>query len=107
MRGFQYLKPWRQTQYQRIWSLTINQTTRKIIPYSIPQPIFALFEMDVNLTETSGQINGALTYKTCIYNRATIVELVKEYIVLLRNIVNNPNLRISEMNIKSNRRLQE
>ena len=78
-----------------------NQVNRKIVPIMIPQPRPISFHaISIQLTEQLGRAFGSVSYQTEIYNRETIQKFLKDYINLLQCIVNEPKIRISEMNIK-------
>ena len=71
------------------------------IPFKLSQQSeFALFPIDVFLSGTSGGINGHFRYQTAIYDRATILKLVNDYVVLLMKLVRNPALRIRETGVE-------
>ena len=80
---------------------TLSMSQRMMfIPLKIPQPGFAIFPIALNLSEISDTINGFIRYRTAQYNRATIVNLANDYIILLSHVVNNPEIRISEIKTK-------
>jgi len=71
-----------------------------VIPFKLQQSEFALFPIDVFLTENSNTINGHFKYQTASYDRSTILKLVNDYVVLLTKLVRNPDMRIQETGIK-------
>jgi hypothetical protein len=71
-----------------------------IIPIRIPQPVISIYPLSMMLVEVPRKIAGAIVYQTELYEPETIQRLVSNYIRLLKNIVNNPKLRISEMDIE-------
>ena len=70
-----------------------------VLPFRLPQPDFALFPIDVFLSETLGCVSGHFKYQTASYERQTILKLVNDYVVLLTKLARNPALRINEMGI--------
>ncbi len=70
------------------------------IPLKIKQPTFALFPIEVMLSEAADTINGNFIYSDSYFNRSTIVNLTNDYIVLLSQVIKNPEIRLSELNIK-------
>ena len=81
---------------------SINPTSGSlaVLPFRLTQSEFALFPIDVLLSGTSAGVSGHFKYQTASYNRATILKLVNDYVVLLTKLVRSPNMRISEMGIK-------
>ena len=71
-----------------------------VLPFRLPQSEFALFPIDVFLSGNSGGVSGYFKYQTASYNRATILKLINDYVVLLTKLISNPNMRIQEMGIK-------
>jgi len=70
------------------------------IPLKIKQPTFALFPIEIMLSEAADTINGNFIYNDSFYDRSTIVNLVNDYILLLSQAIKNPEIRLSEMSIK-------
>ncbi len=70
------------------------------IPLRVPQPVFALFPIAVSLSEFGDVINGDFKYNTGFYDRSTIVNLTNDYVLLLSQIIKNPEIRISEIKIR-------
>lgn len=78
---------------------------KTIIPFKLPQPKTSLFAFSMDLAENSGSISGEVTYQTDIFERKTMIKLINDYVNLLEDIVSNPKIRISEMNIKPHERI--
>ncbi len=70
------------------------------IPLKVEQPTFALFPIETVLREAGETINGTFTYKDSFYDRSTIVNLSNDYVLLLNQIIKNPEIRMSEMKMK-------
>ncbi len=70
------------------------------IPIKVEQPTFALFPIEVVLSEAGETINGSFTYNASFYKRSTIINLTNDYVLLLTQIIKNPEMMISEMKMK-------
>ncbi len=70
------------------------------IPLKISQPTFALFPLEIMLSEAADTINGNFIYSDTYFSRSTIVNLSNDYILLLSQIIKNPLIRLSELKIK-------
>jgi NRPS condensation-like uncharacterized protein len=92
-----------QSPYRSIKKGTSEQENRKIIPFKIPHPKTSLFAFSMDLMENTGSVNGTMTYQKELFDHSTIIKLVNGYINLLEDTVNNPLLRIREMNIPPHR----
>ncbi|WP_341528546.1 amino acid adenylation domain-containing protein [Nostoc sp. UHCC 0302] len=57
----------------------------------------AEFDLNLTLQETTGGIEGALVYKTDLFEAATITRMVTVFQSLLEYIVTNPDRRLSEL----------
>ena len=77
------------------------------IPLKVEQPTFALFPIETVLRETGETINGTFTYKESFYDRSTIVNLTNDYVLLLNQIIKNPEIRMSEMKMKPHKSVIE
>ncbi len=80
-----------------------SQTMRQpmmFIPLKISQPTFALFPLEIMLSEAGDTINGNFIYSDTYFNRSTIVNLTNDYILLLSQVIKNPLIRLSELKIK-------
>lgn len=55
------------------------------------------FDLDLSLQETSVGIEGALVYKTDLFEASTIKRMVDNFQTLLECIVTNPNQRLAEL----------
>lgn len=77
-----------------------GQQPMLFIPLKIKSPTFALFPIEVLLSEAADTINGTFTYSRSFYKRSTIINLVNDYILLLSQVIKNPEMRLSETNIK-------
>ena len=63
----------------------------------------AKFDLTLNLIEGKTGIRGQLEYSTDLFDDATIERLVRHYETLLENIVANPEQRISDLQILTDR----
>ena len=63
----------------------------------------AKFDLTLNLIEGKTGIRGQLEYNTDLFDNATIARLVGHYETLLENIVANPEQRISDVQILTDR----
>lgn len=77
------------------------------IPLKVPQPIFALFPIAVSLSEFADTINGDFKYSKSFYDRSTIVNLTNDYVLLLSQIIKNPEIRMSELKMKPHKSVIE
>jgi non-ribosomal peptide synthetase component F len=55
------------------------------------------FEILLELTEGADIISGYLKYKTDLFTKETIIKISRRYRTLLESILNNPNQKISEI----------
>lgn len=80
-------------------NLKVKSKEMEVIPFRIPRPVLGLLPIHVVLTENSGTIGGLFTYRKNIYRYSTIEKLKNDFINLLKAIVNNPRIRISEIDM--------
>jgi non-ribosomal peptide synthetase component F len=52
------------------------------------------FDLSVLIVETSGQLTGVLEYSTELFDRGTILNILKAWETLLRSILENPTMEI-------------
>ncbi|WP_416674499.1 condensation domain-containing protein [Egbenema bharatensis] len=55
------------------------------------------FEISLSMQEQSGQLEGALQYKTALFNSQTIAQFIERFQFILNQLVNNPDVRLSEL----------
>lgn len=67
--------------------------------FKLQQQEFALFPIDVRLSDSSETITGHFKYQTAVYERNTIIDLVDDYVALLNRAGNDPDIRLHNMNI--------
>jgi hypothetical protein len=88
-----------QSPYRSSAGVISNPGEKTVIPFKIPPPKTSLFAFSMDLAENSGSISGEITYQEELFDRATMINLANDYINLLADIVKNPKIRVSEMNI--------
>ncbi|MBN2419952.1 MAG: hypothetical protein JXL81_11240 [Deltaproteobacteria bacterium] len=77
------------------------------IPLRIRQPVFALFPIAVSLFEYGDTINGDFKYNTGFYDRSTIVNLTNDYVLLISQVLKNPEIKLSEIKIRPHKSVVE
>ncbi|WP_416674494.1 condensation domain-containing protein [Egbenema bharatensis] len=55
------------------------------------------FEISLSMQEQSGQLEGALQYKTALFNSQTIADLLQHFEQLLKQLINHPEQRLAEL----------
>lgn len=94
-------------EFQLLTSLKDSETAAagelSFLPFRLQKHEFALFPIDVRLSESSDGISGYLVYQTAVYDRTTIVDLVDDYVALLTKMARDPNIRLHDMGIEPHR----
>jgi acyl-CoA synthetase (AMP-forming)/AMP-acid ligase II len=57
----------------------------------------AFMDLKLHLTETDGELNGQVTYRTDLFDETTIIQLVDHFTTLIRAVIKNPQRRISQL----------
>ena len=59
----------------------------------------SMFDLRLDLIETPGGFNGSCEYSTALFDRSTIARMVEHFMKMLESIVENPQVRISELEL--------
>lgn len=73
------------------------------VPFKLQKHEFALFPIDVRLSDSSEAITGYVVYQTAAYERNTMVELMSDYVALLTRVTHDPDIRLHDMGIEPHR----
>ena len=61
------------------------------------------FDLDITFSETaSGSINVNVEYSTDLFLEATIKRFLRHYEILLENVIRQPEVKVSEVNLETN-----
>ncbi|MEH2060576.1 MAG: condensation domain-containing protein [Nostoc sp.] len=55
------------------------------------------FDLKFSIWESSEGFNGSLEYKTELFDHKTIARMIKDFEILLRNVVEQPEIRLNEL----------
>jgi amino acid adenylation domain-containing protein len=61
--------------------------------------VTAKFDLGLNIGGSAGELQGALEYNTDLFEAATIGRMISHFEVLLETVVNNPEQRLSELQL--------
>src|SRR5690606_1915491 len=68
---------------------------------------YETFEIFLNIAGTDGALKFEWSYNTQLFKAETIVEMMKDVEAILRQVVDNPSLKISDIILPSNRILKQ
>jgi non-ribosomal peptide synthetase component F len=100
------LKPDRQAAYSPFFQVMFDYHQTSLSPLSLPGVTHsfihidnntAKFDLMLNIIDTGRTLTAYLEYSTDLYDRATIVKMLKRYHSLLEGIVDDPDQTISTL----------
>src|SRR5215471_1238826 len=67
----------------------------------------AKFDLLLSLSEDSGGIHGGFEYNTALFDRSTIARMISHFQTLLRNLVDDPSRKLSEVSLLTQAELNQ